>query len=230
MLFRYRRPEFRETAIWRGIPGTWPARDFPLLCVASSPSSPDPDEGLCVLSGHLRLKRTGSSGTSVCLPHPGVAGKAGGSPTPEEVGGGAGDLCAAAQLPLWKPAGKERPLRLFPYGFMPCVWGAEGVELTMKVIVEGAFPGAFFGGKVEDAGDFSGCDVPTAASRPRVVGEKSVRVHGDLQAFGSRPGRKQRVDWGWVPREGDQRGIERRGVGSAMAVRAIVCVRGPPRF
>ena len=40
-----------------------------------------------------------------------------------------------------EPAGKERPSRLFPYGFMPCVWGEEGVELTIKVIVEGAFPG-----------------------------------------------------------------------------------------
>ena len=43
---------------------------------------------------------------------------------------------------------------------------------------------------MEDAGYIGGCDVPTAASGARVVGGESVRVHGDLQAFGSRPGRK----------------------------------------
>ena len=86
-----------------------------------------------------------------------------------------------------------------------------------RVDHEGHCGGCVPGGVLEGRWKTQGISVDVTFPLPRLVHEwlgKSVRVHGDLQAFGSRPGRKQRVDWGWVPREGDREGL-REGVSVA---------------
>ena len=201
---------------------------FPLLCVASSPSSSHPDEGLCVLSGHLRFEGTRPSGPGVCVPYPGLAGEAGGSPTPEEVGGGAGDLCAAAQLPFRKPAGKESR-RAFPVWLHAMCVGGRGSRIDHEGHCGGGFSGGVFGGAVEDAGNISGRDVPTAASGARVVREE---CEGPRRPPGLWFSAWEETTSGLgLGSPGErQGGIERRGVCGAVAVCATVCLWGSPRF
>ena len=205
-------PEFREAAIWRGIPGTWPARDFP-CCVWRLPLLRLTRMRDCVSCQDTFALKGQDQAARACAYHIRVSQVKLAALPRRKKWEEEREISVRQHSCLFGSRRVRKAVALFPYGFMPCVWGEEGVELTMKVIVEGAFPGAFLEGRWKT----QGISVDVTFPLPRLVHEwlgKSVRVHGDLQAFGSRPGRKQRVDWGWVPREGDREGL-REGVSVA---------------
>ena len=205
-------PEFREAAIWHGIPGTWPARDFP-CCVWRLPLLRLTRMRDCVSCQDTFALKGQDQAARACAYHIRVSQVKLAALPRRKKWEEEREISVRQHSCLFGSRRVRKAVALFPYGFMPCVWGEEGVELTMKVIVEGAFPGAFLEGRWKT----QGISVDVTFPLPRLVHEwlgKSVRVHGDLQAFGSRPGRKQRVDWGWVPREGDREGL-REGVSVA---------------
>ena len=205
-------PEFREAAIWRGIPGTWPARDFP-CCVWRLPLLRLTRMRDCVSCQDTFALKGQDQAARACAYHIRVSQVKLAALPRRKKWEEEREISVRQHSCLFGSRRVRKAVALFPYGFMPCVWGEEGVELTMKVIVEGAFPGAFLEGRWKT----QGISVDVTFPLPCLVHEwlgKSVRVHGDLQAFGSRPGRKQRVDWGWVPREGDREGL-REGVSVA---------------
>ena len=205
-------PEFREAAIWRGIPGTWPARDFP-CCVWRLPLLRLTRMRDCVSCQDTFALKGQDQAARACAYHIRVSQVKLAALPRRKKWEEEREISVRQHSCLFGSRRVRKAVALFPYGFMPCVWGEEGVKLTMKVIVEGAFPGAFLEGRWKT----QGISVDVTFPLPRLVHEwlgKSVRVHGDLQAFGSRPGRKQRVDWGWVAREGDREGL-REGVSVA---------------